>query len=200
MKHAYARCSSRDQNLARQLEALEKFGVDIIYQEKISGKDANRPELQRMLSSLKAGDIVVVLEISRLGRSLHDLINIVNLIKETGCTFICLKEGIDTSTAMGRLLFNIMGSFAEMERENILERQRDGIRIAREQGKYNYRLKKEQLLAAIEQRLTIAEMATEFKCPRLTVQRTLTRYGLSDAYKQAKAARKSDMKYEMIAL
>ena len=134
MIYGYARVSSKEQNLDRQ-EDYFKGKVDYLFEEKISGKDRERPELKELLSRLKPGDEVVVLELSRLGRSMKDLIDIVTEIKERGATFRSVKEGIDLSSPYGELIFHLMGAFADFERKQILDRQKDGIASAKAKGK-----------------------------------------------------------------
>ena len=115
MKIGYARVSTRDQNLDLQLEALQKFECEKLFQEKQSAVK-ERPELDRMLSILRNGDIVVVWKLDRLGRSLRHLVDLMSLFKEKGVEFISLNDNIDTTTIQGRLIFNLFASFAEFER------------------------------------------------------------------------------------
>jgi len=141
-KIAYIRVSSEKQNTARQKKALKEVGCEMFYEEKISGKDTDRPELQRMLTEIKQGDIVIVHEISRLSRSVKDLISIVEQIKERGASLKSLKESwLDTSdnNPMNEFLLNIFGSLAQLERGLTLQRQREGIEIAKKEGKFKGR-------------------------------------------------------------
>lgn len=135
----YARVSSIDQNLARQEEELSKYGVDRVYKDKLSGKDTNRPKLQEMLNYVREGDTVVVHSVDRLGRNAKDLHIIVDDLKERGVGIKFIKEGIDTCTDAGKLIFTILAGVAEMERNSIRERQRQGIGIAKREGKYQGR-------------------------------------------------------------
>jgi DNA invertase Pin-like site-specific DNA recombinase len=130
----YARVSTTEQNLYRQMDALNEVICEKIFEEKISGKDTNRPELQKMLDYIREGDTVVVHSISRLARSNRDLHNLVHQISKKGCEIQFLKEGIDTSTANGKLVFGIFASIAEFEREIIRERQAEGIASAKARG------------------------------------------------------------------
>jgi DNA invertase Pin-like site-specific DNA recombinase len=134
MIYGYARVSTKEQNLDRQEDGL-KGRVDFLYEEKMSGKSKDRPALNEMLSVLKEGDEVVVLELSRLGRSMKDLIDIVSEIRGKGASFKSLKEGIDLSSPYGELIFHLMGAFADFERKQILDRQREGIQSAKARGK-----------------------------------------------------------------
>jgi DNA invertase Pin-like site-specific DNA recombinase len=134
MKIGYARVSTRDQNLELQIEGLQKFGCEQIFHEKQSAvKD--RPELEKMLSILRKGDVVVVWKLDRLGRSLRHLVDMVTLFKEREVEFISLNDSIDTTTSQGRLTFNLFASFAEFERELIRERTMAGLKRARENGR-----------------------------------------------------------------
>lgn len=135
----YARVSTADQNLDSQLDALEAAGVEArhIYREKKSGKNAkDRPELQKMLDELQAGDVVIVAKLDRLGRSVIDLVTIVQQINETGAQFKALdKTNMDTTTADGRLIFGIFATLAEYERELIRARTNVGLEAAKRRGK-----------------------------------------------------------------
>ena len=136
---AYVRVSTVEQNEARQRESLRKYNIDKWFIEKVSGKDMNRPKLQEMLEYIREDDTVYVLEFSRLGRSTADLLSIVQKIEEAGAKFVSTKENFDTSTPTGRLQMTMMAAIAEFERAMILERQREGIAIAKSEGKYKGR-------------------------------------------------------------
>lgn len=138
---AYVRVSTTDQNEARQNEALNKYNIDKCYVEKITGKDTNRPKLIEMLDFIREDDTVYVEEFSRLGRSTQDLLDIVQHIENKGAKFISIKENFDTKTPAGRLQMTMMAAIAEFERSMILERQREGIAIAKKEGKYKGRKK-----------------------------------------------------------
>lgn len=134
---AYVRVSSVDQNEARQKEGLgKKYEIDKWFTEKISGKDMNRPQLKAMLDYVREGDTVYVLEFSRLARSTKDLLTIVEQLQSKGVHIVSDKENIDSRTATGKLMLTMIGAIAEFERRTILDRQREGIAIAKEQGKY----------------------------------------------------------------
>ena len=136
---AYVRVSTVEQNEARQRESLRKYNIDKWFIEKASGKDMNRPKLKEMLEYIREDDTVYVLEFSRLGRSTADLLSIVQKIEEAGAKFVSTKENFDTSTPTGRLQMTMMAAIAEFERAMILERQREGIAIAKSEGKYKGR-------------------------------------------------------------
>ena len=138
---AYVRVSTEEQNEARQREALEKYDIDKWFIEKASGKDTNRPKLQEMLEYVREDDTVYVEEFSRLGRSTADLLATVKRIEDSGATFVSLKENFDTKTPAGKLQMTMMAAIAEFERAMILERQREGIAIAKREGKYKGRKK-----------------------------------------------------------
>ncbi|WGQ09922.1 recombinase family protein [Pedobacter gandavensis] len=135
MKIGYARVSTLDQNLSLQIDALKDAGCELIYQEKISGKVKERPELVEMFSKLRKGDIVVVWKLDRLGRSLKDLIHLVSKMQELEVSFLSIQDAINTDTATGRFTFNIFASLAEFEREIISERTKAGLIAARARGR-----------------------------------------------------------------
>ena len=142
---AYIRVSSEDQNTARQQEMFSHLQIDRYFEEKVSGKNIkDRPELQKMMDYVREGDTVFVESISRFGRSLPDLLSLVNQLNEKGAQFKSLKEGdIDTTTPTGKLVFSIFASLAEFERETIRQRQAEGIAIAKAKGVYKGRVRKE---------------------------------------------------------
>ena len=127
----YARVSTEAQNLDRQLDALEKYGVDKIYNEKMTGTKRDRPELEKMLERMTEGDTVVIESLSRLGRSTKDLIELVELFEKRGVHLVSLKEQIDTTTSTGKLLFTLMSAIAQFERDTIADRTRAGLKAAR---------------------------------------------------------------------
>ncbi len=139
MNIAYVRVSTVLQNEARQVEALEKYGIERWYTEKISGKDANRPKLQEMLEYVREGDTVHIHDLSRLARSTADLLVIVDLLAKKGVHLVSNKENIDSSTPTGKLMLTMIGAINEFERTNILERTREGIAIAKREGIYKGR-------------------------------------------------------------
>lgn len=136
---AYVRVSTVEQNEARQKEALKEYNIDKWFIEKASGKDTKRPKLQEMLEYIREDDTVYVEEFSRLGRSTADLLAIVQQIENAGAKFVSLKESFDTKTPAGKLQMTMMAAIAEFERAMILERQREGIALAKKAGKYKGR-------------------------------------------------------------
>lgn len=143
MKIAYVRVSTVDQNEARQMESLKQFAIERWYVEKVSAKDTNRPKLQEMIDFARDGDTVYVHDFSRLARSTKDLLTLVETLKNKGITLVSVKEQIDTSTATGKLMLTLIAAINEFERANMLERQREGIAIAKRNGKYKGRRPKE---------------------------------------------------------
>jgi len=134
MTIGYARVSTREQNLDMQLEALQGAGAETIYQDKLTGKNTNRPEFQKMLKGLRRGDLVIVWKLDRLGRSLLDLLRLLEDWEKEGIKFRCLTQPIETETPMGRLILSILGAVAEMERSLIAERAEAGRKRAKELG------------------------------------------------------------------
>lgn len=139
MKIAYIRVSSADQNESRQIEAMKHYGIEKWYIEKISAKDANRPQLKKMLDFARQGDIIHVHDFSRLARSTKDLLDIVEQLKEKDIALVSNKENIDSCTPTGKLMLTMIGAINEFERTNLLERQLEGIEIAKREGKYKGR-------------------------------------------------------------
>lgn len=137
----YARVSTEEQNEARQLQSFEGYTEKIkkVFIDKLSGKNTERPQLQAMLSYVREGDVVVVSDFSRLARSTRDMLQIVQELTDKGVGLISLKENVDTDTPQGRFMLTVFAALAELERETILQRQREGIAIAKQQGKYKGR-------------------------------------------------------------
>lgn len=135
MKIGYARVSTKEQNLSLQMDALEKEGCKKIFEEKISGAKADRPELRKMIDQVREGDIIVTWKLDRLGRSIRDLINLVNEIQDKGAGLKSLNDSIDTTTPQGKLTFHLFASLAEFERDIIRERTKAGLEAARARGR-----------------------------------------------------------------
>lgn len=135
MKIGYARVSTQEQNLDLQLDALTAHGCEKIYQEHASGKNTERPELESCLKALRAGDLLCVNKLDRLGRNLADLIRIVSDLEKQGIGFVSLSENIDTSTPSGVLTLHIFSALSEYERSLIRERTNAGISAARGRGR-----------------------------------------------------------------
>ena len=139
MNIAYVRVSTVEQNEARQLEGLKKYAIDKLFTEKVSAKDTNRPQLQAMLDYAREGDTVYIHDFSRLARSTKDLLAIVEQLNAKGVHLVSNKENLDSSTPTGKLMLTMIGAINEFERANLLERQREGIAIAVQEGKYKGR-------------------------------------------------------------
>lgn len=137
MNIAYVRVSTIEQNETRQIEGLKKYNIDKWFTEKVSAKDTNRPELTAMIDYARdSKDTIYILSLDRLARSTKDLLDILDQLKVKGIHLVSSKENIDTSTATGRLMISVIASINTFERENMLERQREGIAIAVKAGKY----------------------------------------------------------------
>ena len=139
MRVGYVRCSTVEQNEARQLKMMEEQGAEKLFIDKASGKNTDRTAFKEMMAFIRTEDIVIVESISRIARNTRDLLSIVSDLTEKGVEFVSLKESIDTTTPQGRFMLTVFGALAELERENILERQREGIEIAKGEGKYKGR-------------------------------------------------------------
>jgi len=143
VKIGYVRVSTQEQNTIRQEVMLRELGVDEIFIDKASGKNADRPELKRMMEYVRKGDTVIVESISRFARNTRDLLELVEQLTAKEVEFISKKEAIDTTTPTGKFMLTVFAAVAELEREYILQRQREGIAIAKQQGKYRGRPSKE---------------------------------------------------------
>ena len=183
MKYGYVRVSTVNQHEDRQMVTMEKYGIPTnqIYMEKISGKNTNRPELQKLLSLLTEGDTLIIHDFSRLSRSTADLLNIVDDLNNRGVTLISNKENLDTSTPTGKLMLTMIGAINEFERTNMLERQKEGIAIAKREGRYkggqpkkiNQKLYKELLEKYYKREINKVEFAKLLKVSRPTLDKLL---------------------------
>jgi DNA invertase Pin-like site-specific DNA recombinase len=135
----YARVSTDDQTTAAQIPDLKKAGCTRIYQEVMSGRTMERPQLEKCLDRLESGDTLMVWRLDRLGRSTRDLIGLIDDLKEKGVNFVTLREGFDTRTSSGMFMFTISAAFAQMERELIVERTKAGLSAARARGRFGGR-------------------------------------------------------------
>lgn len=175
----YIRVSTVDQNDDRQLVTMEKYNVEKIFREKVSAKDTNRPELQSMLDFAREGDTIVVHDFSRLARSTKDLLGIVEDLEDRGVTLISAKENIDSSSATGKLMLTMIGAINEFERANLLERQREGIQIAKEKGKYKGRKEikidnfEEYYNRYLNREFTKSSLAKELNISRVTLDKLI---------------------------
>ncbi|GAW37109.1 DNA-invertase hin [Roseovarius sp. A-2] len=174
----YARVSTDDQSLDAQTDALAAAGANKLFADRISGSKRERPELDRMLDQLRDGDIVTVTKYDRLARSLRDLLEIVETIRERGAGFRSLAEDIDTTTPAGRLVFHVFASIAQFERERISERTKEGLASARKQGRIGGRppalspaQKDEVRRMRDDEHRAVPEIARLFKVSERTVRR-----------------------------
>lgn len=138
---AYIRVSTEEQNTEIQKEILKKYNIDKPFEEKVSGKNTDRPKLKEMLDYVREGDTIYVKDFSRLARSTKDLLNILDYLENKKVHLVSDKEKLDTSTPAGKLMVTMLGAIYEFERANLLERQKDGIAIAKKEGKYKGRKK-----------------------------------------------------------
>ena len=185
MKVAYVRVSTVEQNEARQVEALEKHGIEKWFTEKVSGKNIiDRTELQNMLDFVREGDTVYIHDFSRLARSTKDLLELVEKLNGKGVHLVSNKENIDTSTPTGKLMLTMIGAIAEFERQNMLDRQAEGIAIAKREGKYKGRKPVEvntdafrvQYSRYLSREITKTELAKVLKVSRPTLDKMIKEY------------------------
>lgn len=174
----YARVSTDDQSLDSQTDALSAAGAEKVFADKISGSRRARPELDKMLEQLREGDVVTVTKYDRLARSLKDLLEIVEAIRERGAGFRSLAEDIDTTTPAGRLVFHVFASIAQFERERISERTREGLESARKRGRIGGRppalspaQKDEVRRMREDEHRAVPEIARLFKVSERTIRR-----------------------------
>ena len=181
MKIGYARVSTTDQNIELQTDALREAGCEKIFSDRgVSGAKAERPGLKKALDHIRKKDTLVIWKLDRLGRSLSDLLSIVEDLKKRGVNFASIQDGFDTSTASGKMVFSVIGAMAEYERNLIRERTMAGLAAARARGRMGGRpqaLDKSQVKVAIalanEGELTIKEICEQVGCSRSTYYRQI---------------------------
>jgi len=172
MIFGYGRVSTKEQNSVRQRSVLAG-NCDVYFEDRLSGKNMNRPEFQKMLSQLRSGDTVKVVSIDRLGRNFHELINTATELKERDIKIVAIKENIDTSTAMGEMFYIVMALFAQMELNFIHERQREGIEIAKREGRYRGRpLKKLDEFEQLSNEVDNGQLSINRACKLLDISRS----------------------------
>ncbi|MGD9817818.1 MAG: recombinase family protein [Desulfomonilaceae bacterium] len=178
----YARVSTQDQETAAQIAALEQAGCERIFQEKASGGRWDRPELHRLMEHLRKGDVLVVWKLDRLSRSLKDVLALMEKISQAGAGFQSLTEAIDTTTPAGRMMMQIVATFAEFERAMLRERTRNGLDAARAQGRIGGRRPKlnthqqQEIISLVQSgQKTAADAARLFNVHPATVSRLLQR-------------------------
>lgn len=182
---AYVRVSTVEQNEQRQIEGIkDRTKIDKWYIEKVSAKDTNRPELQSLLDYVRDGDTVYIHDFSRLARSTKDLLEIVETLNNKGVNLVSNKESIDTSTPQGKLMLTMIGAIYEFERANMLERQREGIAIAKKEGKYkggqvkkiNQEIFEKEFNRYLKRDITKKELAEVLKISRPTLDKLIKDY------------------------
>jgi len=179
MRIGYARVSTGEQKLDLQIDALDDAGCERIYEEHTSGAARSRPKLEKCLDTLRDGDTLVVWRLDRFGRSLKDLVTKMETLEDRGVDFVSLTEGIDTTTAQGKLTFHIFGALAEFERELNRERTMAGLRAARERGRVGGRPRAldDDELPQVQALMTDPDVSTAEICDRFDISKaTLYRY------------------------
>lgn len=197
----YARVSTDDQNLDLQRDALRVARVESFYEEKTCGKSAGRPELDHCLKALRAGDTLVVWRLDRLGRSLPDLVRIVADLEEKGIGFESITEKIETTSAAGKLVFEVFAALAEFERNLIRERTRAGLAAARARGraggrkpKLDDRQIKEIKRLMSDPTIPISQIAERYNVSRTTIYKVSPRSATSSTEPQLDTNRKTSHK------
>ncbi len=190
MKVQYVRCSTDHQSFQRQLEILKPYDIEKSFEEKISGKNMDRPRLQEMLEFVREGDVVYVSELSRLARSAQALLTIASILERKGVSLVSCKESLDTSTSTGKLMMTMIAALSEFERETINERVRAGVAIAKAAGKYKgrapVRIKDFPAYYDRYQRreFTKTSLAAELRISRQTLYRIIREYENSPEYRE----------------
>ena len=182
MKIGYIRISTTDQNTARQEVLMRDLGVDQVYIDRMSGKSQERPELKRMMTFVREGDTVIVESISRFARNTRDLLELVEQLTAKHVEFVSKKEAIDTTTPTGKFMLTVFGAVAELEREYILQRQKEGIAIAKENGVYRGRkpIQRENFQAVValwrQGKITAVEAMKKLDMKSSTFYRKVRKY------------------------
>ncbi len=182
MKVGYVRVSTVEQNEARQLETMRKFEVEKVFEEKVSGKDTQRQQLKDMLEFVREGDTIYIHDLSRLARSTKDLLYLIETLNKKGVGLVSNKEDIDTQTPTGRLLLTVIAAINTFERENLLERQREGIELAKKRGVYKGRTPKkvdkfdEYYALYSTRKITKTRMAQELNISRPTLDKLIKKH------------------------
>ena len=182
MRLAYIRVSTVDQNEQRKIEAMQRYDIEKWFIEKVSAKDTNRPKLQELLDFAREGDTIHIHDFSRLARSTKDLLDIVETLNSKGIILISNKENIDTSTPTGKLMLTMIGAINEFERTNLLERQREGIAIAKREKKYKGRKSiqisnfEEHYKRYLSREINKSQLAKELKISRPTLDKLINEH------------------------
>jgi DNA invertase Pin-like site-specific DNA recombinase len=178
MKIGYARVSTEEQNLDRQLDSLKEAGCEKIFQEKITGTKKERPELDKLMEQLRSGDLIIISDLTRLSRSVKDLFSLVDQIEKKGANIKSLKESwMDTSTPQGKLMFTIFAGISQFERDLISQRTLEGLAAARARGRNGGRPKKDEKAITLalkmyqEKTYSIAEITKATGVSKTTIYR-----------------------------
>lgn len=184
----YARVSTIDQNLELQLDALKNIGCEKLFEDKVSGSKSDRPGLNKALDELRAGDTLVVWKLDRLGRSLRNLIELINDLNAKKIMFRSIQDGIDTSSPIGQFFFHVTGAFAELEHNLIKERTNAGLSSARARGRTGGRkpslnIKQVQMMLKVhyDRSASINEICEQFKISRKTFYRYIEKSKLDSS-------------------
>jgi len=177
-KIGYCRVSTTEQNMTAQMELLHKAGCQEIFKEKLSGSNVHRPELRKLLDYIRKGDTVTVTKLDRLARSTKDLLGIAEEIKKKGADFEVLNINLDTKSPTGQLMLTMLAAIAEFEKGIMLERQREGIDIAKEDGKYKGRkpieeTKLQQVQKLVEGGISVSKAVSEVGIGRRTYYKAI---------------------------
>lgn len=172
-KYCYLRVSTVEQNLDRQLEAMKKYDIpqENYYMEKLSGKDTNRPELQKLFNRLEEGDTLYIHDFSRLSRSTSDLLSITDMLTKKGVHLVSNKENLDTSTPTGKLMLTMIAAINEFERTNNLIRQAEGIKEAKKRGAFKKKEIDMELYEKLKDQVNDGETTVTAACKQLGISR-----------------------------
>lgn len=169
----YIRVSTQDQNPERQIAMMQELGIEELYIDKASGKNTDRPELKKLLEFARKGDTVVVESISRFARNTRDLLDLIEVLNRKGVEFVSKKESIDTTTPTGKFMLTVFAAVAELEREYTLQRQKEGIALAKERGAYKGRKRIEpEKFDEVYSRWKAGEITSTQAMKRLNISRS----------------------------
>lgn len=190
MKVGYIRVSTQEQNTIRQEVLMQELGAEQVFIDRMSGKNLDRPELKRLLTFVRAGDCVIVESISRFARNTRDLLELIDQLQKKEVQFVSKKEAIDTTTPTGKFMLTVFGAVAELEREYILQRQREGIAIAKANGVYKGRKP--------IQRAAFDAVVSQWLCGEMTAVEAQRRLELSPStfYRKVRDYKKTENRKE----
>lgn len=186
MIFGYARVSTEDQSLNSQLDAFEKYGVDEVFSEKMTGTRKDRPQLERMLDKLRKGDKVVVFKLDRISRSTKHLIELAELFEAKGVEFVSIQDSIDTSTAMGKFFFTVIAGISQLERDIISDRTKAGLEAARARGRVGGRKAADK--SKVEKALKLYD-SKDYTVPEITEMTGVSKTTLYKYLKERSAAK-----------